>query len=208
MTTTLLLIRHGQTDWNAAGRWQGQIDIPLNDTGRGQVQALARRLAGWPVRVIYSSDLLRAAETAAILGRSFGLKPVYKPALRERNSGIFQGMLFEEVQAHYPEQYQQLLENGDAPPGGESAQEVSWRVAPVYEQVASRHRGQAVIMVGHGGALRILLAHIFGRRPAEARQFILRYNGGLTIVELNETGPHLALLDDVSHLEVEVTSNE
>jgi probable phosphoglycerate mutase len=94
--TTVLLIRHGQTNWNLTKRSQGHIDIPLNSAGRRQSERLAKRLTTWPVGALYSSDLLRASQMADIVGRRLGLRPVLESALRERNGGIFQGFTTEE----------------------------------------------------------------------------------------------------------------
>ena len=91
MNTTIILIRHGLTDWNEEGRWQGNEDIPLNTTGIAQAQALGRRLASWPIESLYSSDLRRAAQTAAILGEAVDLQPIHDPSWRERDVGAFQG---------------------------------------------------------------------------------------------------------------------
>ncbi|MCP5095378.1 MAG: histidine phosphatase family protein, partial [Chloroflexi bacterium] len=79
MTTTLLLIRHGQTDWNVAGRWQGHADIPLNEIGKAQANALAERLADWPIKAIYRSDLMRCVQTATAVSNTTGITPIYNP---------------------------------------------------------------------------------------------------------------------------------
>ena len=87
--TTILLVRHGQTAWNANGRWQGHADVPLNETGRGQAEAIAQRLAGqmeWEISALYASDLERAAKTAVIIGNAIGHTPIFDPIWRERDT--------------------------------------------------------------------------------------------------------------------------
>jgi probable phosphoglycerate mutase len=98
LTTTILLVRHGQTDWNLAHRWQGHVDIPLNETGRRQARLLARRLETLPIKAIYTSDLIRASETANIVAEPLGILPIPDPALRERNGGKFQSLTFDELE--------------------------------------------------------------------------------------------------------------
>src|SRR5210317_401562 len=108
MTTTIILIRHGLTDWNKEGRWQGNEDIPLNDTGIAQAEALGKRLANWPIEALYSSDLKRAAQTAAILGAAVDLQPIHDRCWRERDVGAFQGLTWEEIAIQYPNEFQEM----------------------------------------------------------------------------------------------------
>jgi broad specificity phosphatase PhoE len=100
----LILIRRGQTDWNLAGRYQGQSDLPLNQHGREQALQIARSLDGTGLSAIYASDLARARDTAQILARAAGLKVQLDPWLREINQGEWEGMLFAEIQARYPQE--------------------------------------------------------------------------------------------------------
>lgn len=104
-STRILLVRHGETDWNAAGRIQGHSDTPLNAAGRLQARRAAQRLAREPIRALYSSDLARAFETATIIGVPLGLTVVVSPQLRERRYGEWEGLTSAEIQAHYPEQF-------------------------------------------------------------------------------------------------------
>ena len=103
--TRILLVRHGETDWNATGRIQGHNDTPLNAAGRQQALRAAQRLALQPVRGLYSSDLARAYETAMIIGEPLGLTVVTSPRLRERRYGAWEGLTAAEIQARYPEQF-------------------------------------------------------------------------------------------------------
>ena len=146
--TELLLVRHGETDWNAEGRLQGHTDRPLNDYGRRQAKELAERLAGEGADAIYASDLARAKETAEILGERLGLPVVIDPALREKNWGNWEGLTGDErVHVDYV---------------GESTEEHRDRVMAAVERIVERHRGQRVVVVTHGGSLRRIQAAING----------------------------------------------
>lgn len=208
MITTLLLVRHGQTDWNNARRWQGHIDIPLNEVGIIQSKRLAERLATLPIAAVYSSDLKRAAQTAAIIADPHEFKPVLLPELRERNGGIFQGLNAEEIGSTYPTAFRKFLENGEAPPEGESNLEVASRIKNAVDQIAASHAGELTAIVSHGGALAIYIAHVMGFPLGTRARISLRGNTGLSIVEIDGQGPRVTLLNDVSHLAQEESSPE
>ncbi len=197
--TTVLPVRHGRTDWNEAGKWQGHTDIPLNATGRQQAQALARRLADWPIQALYSSDLLRAAETAEIIGQSHKLVPIQEYALRERYGGFFEGLNSEQIQNDYTAEWRALLagEELDGVEGNTAVQERMWQV---FEKVATNHKGQMVVLVSHGASLGMLLAKALGFTLAQRPRFTMRQNTGLSIVEVDEHGPVVTLFNDGSHL--------
>ncbi|HEV7133000.1 MAG TPA: histidine phosphatase family protein [Gaiellaceae bacterium] len=146
--TTLLLVRHGETDWNAEGRLQGHTDRPLNDFGRRQAAALAERLAGDPIDAIYASDLSRARETAEILGARLGLPVVLEPGLRERNWGTWEGLTgSERDRVEYI---------------GEAPDEHAERVLAAVRAIAERHPHGRVLVVTHGGSLRRVQAAAYG----------------------------------------------
>ena len=165
----ILLIRHGETAWNAERRWQGMIHhVPLNDSGLQQAHALAAYLAGQPIGAIYSSDLLRAWETAAIIGDAVGVKPQSDVRLREVNAGRFQGLNHEEVQAQMAEELAEMRK-GDPHyrfPGGESWSEVSTRLNEAFQDIARTATGPQVIIMSHGGSIRHLLGRMFPDDPA------------------------------------------
>jgi broad specificity phosphatase PhoE len=142
--TTLLLVRHGETDWNAEGRLQGHTDRPLNETGRRQARELADRLAEERIDVIYASDLSRAKETAEIVGERLGLTVVVDPALREKNWGNWEGLTGDE-RVHVE------LE-------GESTEAHRERIVAAVKRIAGRHPDQRVVIVTHGGSLRRIQA--------------------------------------------------
>jgi broad specificity phosphatase PhoE len=146
--TTLLLVRHGETDWNAAGRLQGHTDRPLNDFGRRQAKELAERLAGEGADAIYASDLQRAKETAEIVGQRLGLPVVLDPDLREKNWGNWEGLTGDErVHVEFE---------------GESTESHRDRVMGAVRRIVERHPGGRVIVVTHGGSLRRIQAQVNG----------------------------------------------
>lgn len=139
--TTLLLVRHGETDWNADGRLQGQTDRPLSDFGRNQARKLAEELAGEPLEAIYSSDLVRARETAEIVGERLGLPVVLDAELREKDWGTWEGLT--------------AVERDRVEFVGESTEEHQERMLRALRRIAERHPGGgSVLVVTHGGSMR------------------------------------------------------
>jgi 2,3-bisphosphoglycerate-dependent phosphoglycerate mutase len=138
--TTILLARHGETDWNRQLRFQGHADEPLNETGRAQAQELGARLRREPVAAVYSSDLLRASETAEIVAASFGLPIAVDPRLREIDVGSWEGRTRDELHG--------------AAWDGESYDEHRVRVVAALQSIALAHPGGCVLVVAHGGTLR------------------------------------------------------
>jgi broad specificity phosphatase PhoE len=155
--TTLLLTRHGETDWNAEHRWQGHSDPPLNERGREQARELADTLDG--VDVIYASDLARARETAEILGRRLGLEVRLEPRLRERSFGAWEGKTWEELEERFAEALDRWR-SGEThgPDDAEPYQDFSRRVESFLEDILARHPQEKVLVVGHGGSVRAIHA--------------------------------------------------
>jgi broad specificity phosphatase PhoE len=155
--TTLLLVRHGETDWNRDGRWQGHSDTALNDAGREQARLLARELSD--VDVVYSSDLARARETAEILAEELGLEVRLDPRLRERGFGAWEGRTTAEIEAAFQDDHARWLA-GDTPgaPDAERFDEFAGRVQQFVAEVLEGHPDETVLIVAHGGSLRVLHA--------------------------------------------------
>ena len=153
--THLIVIRHGETAWNRERRLQGQLDIPLNDTGRAQARALAEALAGEPIDAIYSSDLGRAMQTAAPLAEVLGLAVQPDPRLRERCYGALEGMTYAEVAEQLPEDFArwQARVPDYAPDGGESLLAFHERAVEAALALGRRHPGERIALVAHGGVL-------------------------------------------------------
>ena len=162
----LWLIRHGQTDWNLEGRYQGQSDIPLNPTGLAQAEAFAASLDGQHFSALYSSDLRRAFQTAEAIARHTGLAVIPEPRLREIHQGQWHGRTLDEVRAIYNESAQaqrwQIDPEAARAPGGESVLEVSQRMAAAANAIARAHPGQRVLVVSHGLALATLVCQSSG----------------------------------------------
>jgi len=157
--TRLWLVRHGETDWNTAGRYQGQADIPLNATGLAQARGLLPTFAGLPIAAVYSSDLQRAAATAGILAESLGLPVITHPALREASLGRWEGMLHTDIQVQYAQDYQARRNDpvNARPPGGESLGEVAARAFVAVDDLARQHPGAHLILVSHALLLAALI---------------------------------------------------
>jgi probable phosphoglycerate mutase len=161
--TLITLIRHGETEWNLTGRWQGHADVPLNALGRALAQRLAARLRaeGTHFDAIYSSDLLRAWETAEILGTALGILPQPLPALREIDVGAWSGLSRQEVLARDADRMARLESGEDVRRGGtgERWSEVYERVVAVVESLAADYPQGRLVLVTHGGPVRALLLH-------------------------------------------------
>lgn len=202
MTTTILLIRHGQTDWNAEGRWQGHTDVPLNEVGRQQAQLLAQRLKAWPLSALYSSDLRRAWETAAIIARANDLEPIADAKWRERDTGRYSGLTREEVAQQFPEAWAQMKEGLSDVPGAEQSRDLQRRVETAFHALLERHKGETIAVVSHGGTLRTLVAAILDIPMAKAMRVRVGSNTGLSIITVRDgRHPVLERLNDIAHLE-------
>jgi probable phosphoglycerate mutase len=160
--TQLFLVRHGETDWNAEGRWQGQTDVPLNAAGRAQARALAGRLRGHGIATVASSDLLRARETAEIAAAELGLAlGVVDHRLREQSFGDFEGLTAGECEERFPAAWARSLADWRAtPPGGESGGEMLARVVPALRAIAAP--GVTALVVMHGRVLRTFVREVLG----------------------------------------------
>ncbi len=201
--TTLLLLRHGETEWNLSGRWQGQAaDTPLTDLGRQQARIVAGRLRAYPITAIYSSDLLRAFETAQIVGQMFSLAPVAEPALRESDVGAWTGLTWPEITQRFPDQVAAMLAGQEVQRGGgESYGELQARLAVAAEGIAARHPGQTVLLVSHGAALRSLVAHVLGASLAQMHRIAIGGNTALSVVQIRNGHLRLVSYNDTAHLD-------
>lgn len=175
LTTRLCLIRHGETDWNAEKRIQGQIDIPLNAVGAAQARAAARGVAEHPIRAIYSSDLGRAHETARAAARALDLQVTLDPALRERHYGMFQGLTYSEASERFPSEFARFsTRDGDYDFGhGESLRTLGLRVRQFMDEIVMKHVGHTVLLVTHGGVLDIAYRMATGKQMSEPRDFVI-----------------------------------
>jgi len=153
--TRVLAIRHGETDWNVDGRIQGQLDIPLNPTGQWQAHRLALAVADEGIHAVYSSDLLRAHETAQSVARGAGRTIVTDTGLRERGFGVFEGLSYAEIRDRWPDQAERWRQRDPdfGAEGGETLREFAARGVAAVARLASQHPGQTIAVVSHGGVM-------------------------------------------------------
>lgn len=153
--TRVLAIRHGETAWNVDNRIQGQLNIPLNETGRWQAHRLALALAEESVDAVYSSDLLRALETAQAVSAGAGRNIVTDVGLRERGFGEFEGLTFKEIEQRWPEQSERWRKRDPSfgPLGGEALLDFYMRCVHTVTRLASAHPGETIAVVAHGGVM-------------------------------------------------------
>jgi broad specificity phosphatase PhoE len=149
--TTILLARHGETDWNRDGIWQGWADPPLNDAGRAQARKLAGQLKEMPFDAVYSSDLRRARETAELVAQPHGLPVTTDRGLREIDIGSWSGLTHAEIDERFP---------GGVRPDGETREQHAARVLDTVERIARAHLGRRILLVTHGGTMRALHGHV------------------------------------------------
>lgn len=169
MTTTIVLVRHGETDWNRERRFQGRADLPLNALGRAQASELALELAAEPVAAVYTSPLRRAAETAEIVGGELGVEIRTSSALMEVDVGSWSGLTVDEVEVRFPAGYRRWRASGHGWEDGETYEELGRRVVYGLLDVAREHPSEVVLAVTHGGPIRSALAAAEGVAFADAR---------------------------------------
>ena len=200
--TRILLIRHGQTAWNADARVQGQLDIGLNALGHWQAQRVAAALAGEELAAVYSSDLARARDTALPLALQRELPVRTDPALRERSFGDLQGLGFAEVQQRWPEVAERwrAREPGFQPGGGESLLQFRSRVVARTHALAAAHAGHCIALVTHGGVLDLLYRDAL-RLDLQAPRTWPTANAAINRLVYSPQGFSLVGWGDVSHLE-------
>lgn len=203
----LLLVRHGESEWNAAGRLQGQADPPLSKLGRRQAAHVAARLVDEGVDAIVSSDLERAYDTASALATGVGLEVIRRKDLREVDLGSWTGISREEVERENPELWRRWrIEGIEGWDGGEKYADAMVRVGGAISALASEHLDRTVVAVSHGGSIRLATCHLLGLPAAELGRIMSIGNASITefLVEPDGTG-RLVRLNDNAHL-AEVTA--
>lgn len=168
--TLFWLVRHGQTDWNLEGRYQGQADTPLNQTGIEEAERAARQLADRPFHKVFSSDLQRAKRTAEVIAQARNVPVVVDPRLREISLGEWEGQVFDLIQVRYPEKVEERKQSPLTfrAPGGESVEEIWDRVKQAVNEITDQNRGDEVVLVAHGLVLGALLAYASDRDISRA----------------------------------------
>ena len=162
--TRLYLIRHGQVQGFEQRRYNGHADVALTDLGVEQYHLLKDRLADSHISACYSSDLTRCKIGANIICEQFGIEPVHRSELRELNIGIWESLTWQEIQSRWPNEWQARLNDlvNYRVPEGENLLDVEARAMPVVREMLERHRGQELLLVGHGGLNRIILLNAIG----------------------------------------------
>jgi probable phosphoglycerate mutase len=206
MSTNVVLIRHGQSQGNAEGRFGGHTDTPLSDLGRRQASATATALAGEGFNAIYSSDLPRAIETASPLANLAGVPLGATEAFRERSVGVMEGLTFEDAAAEHPEQYQALLRRDfeHVLLGGESYRQTLDRAARKLDEAIEQHKGGRIAIFTHTGTICILVLHLMGALDAPELKpvWIATANCGISRFDLRDDGfIRVVAINDTRHLE-------
>lgn len=199
--TRIVVVRHGETDWNAAGRIQGHTDIGLNERGRWQSDRLAEALAGEAFDAVYASDMARTLQTAQPLTTRLGLAPRTDPGLRERGFGRFEGLSFDQIERTWPDDAARwrAREPDFAPGGGESLNAFYARCVGAVERLGERHRGGSIAIVTHGGVLDCLYRAATRLELQAPRSWVLG-NAAVNRLLHTEQGFMLVGWNDDAHL--------
>lgn len=202
MVRRLILLRHGETDWNREGRYLGQGDVDLNRWGERQVQLAAKRLDGERIEAIYTSDLIRTRRSAEIIAASRGLQVKIDRRLRELNFGAWEGLTYEEISQRFRRELKAWEEDPvhQAPPRGESLAALGRRVSQAWQGIIHKERASTILLVGHGGPFRVLLCKLLGLQPTEIWRFQVE-PGSLSILFFTPQRGQLLVLNDTCHLE-------
>lgn len=199
--TKVFLVRHGETEWNLSGRWQGHLDAPLTERGEDQARCLGERLQKETFDACFVSDLGRAVKTSEIAGAPSALVFERDERIRERDLGVIQGMTTAEMLDSCPDVYHSFRNDGPdyVLPEGESFRQFQQRCIDALEDFASRHPGGRLLVISHGGVLGAIFRHVTGIPLGAPRRFLLM-NCSVNIVEKDEKDWTLRSWGDVSHL--------
>lgn len=202
MKTRICVVRHGETSWNAERRLQGHTDIPLNENGRAQAEATAEHLDGEVFDALYTSDLMRAHQTASACGRRLGLTPITEPGLRERHFGVLQGLTYDEARQRYPVAFRHFEQRDPEyafEQGGESLAEFADRIRRMVTELAARHAGGTILLVAHGGVLDTINRMVRGVPLQAIRDFLIP-NAALNWIEYEAGAWRILTWAQQSHL--------
>ena len=201
-TTRICFVRHGETDWNIGQRMQGHRDLALNARGEAQAGAAGRYFCGRQADALYSSDLLRARQTAQPIAQALSLALILDPALRERHFGRCEGLTFAEVAARYADDAR-AIENRDpdycAPQGGESRREHEARVLGCVARLLGEHCGQTIVVVTHGGVLDVIYRRALGLPSDAPREYAIP-NAGINWLAIDGEQWSIERWGETAHL--------
>lgn len=200
MVTTLYLVRHGKTVGSDIKTYKGSIDIPMSEAGIEQIKNTAGFISNYDkasrLSAVYCSPLSRAVKSAEIIAEAYGLTRLISPDLMERHFGIWEGMSYTEIKEKYPEEFEAWANNPliYSPTNGESTLEVRDRIIPALENIISKHNGESIAIVAHGGVNRIILCHILGI-PLENIFRVEQNFGAVSVIEFWDKYPVVKLLN-------------
>ena len=206
METELIIIRHGETDWNLDLRYQGQTDITLNENGFLQAEQLSDYLSSREINAVYSSDLKRAYNTAEVVAsaqKNLQGSDVYTcRELREMNFGNWEGLTYQDISREYPDMFQKWYTDPTSvtPPEGESLVSFRKRIVSAFKKIINEHPGEKVAVVTHGGSIRVLLTSVL-EMPLDKYWRLEVHNTSVSIVTFHDGRPVLNLLNSTVHLE-------
>lgn len=201
---TIILVRHGQTEWNRVERFRGRADVPLNETGLMQAEATGKRVAAeWKPAAIYSSPLSRAVKTAEAIARHFGIPVQVHPGLADIDYGEWQGLTPDEARLRWPEQIDLWYNHPEQAliPGGETLADLRTRGMTTVNELADLYNGQTIVLAGHTAINRIILLGILGLGN-ERFWHIKQDNCAINVFEAENEDFVLELLNDTSHLKI------
>ena len=200
--TSITLIRHGETEWNLSGRWQGHADSPLSERGVAQAEALGKRMKSDDFDFFYSSDLGRAMHTSRLVGGPSGWEAIPREDFRERDLGVLEALTTEEMLESEAETYRSFRNDGPeyVPPGGESFKQFCDRCSRAVEGIALAHEGAKIGIVTHGGVLGALFRYVLNVPLEKERNFVL-LNCSLNRIEKKDKVWNLVSWGDIAHLE-------
>lgn len=199
--TRIILVRHGQTEWNREERFRGRVDIDLDETGVRQAEAAADKIARWDVAAIYSSPLKRAMATAQIIASHLGLPVEPLDGIIDMDFGIWQGLSIGEARRRYGEFFDVWLHSPQRLkiPEGETLEDVQRRAVATIDDMVARHQNETVALVSHRVVCKVLLCHLLGVDNSHFWQ-VAQDNAAINLFELGEGWSSLRLLNDTCHL--------
>ncbi len=199
--TEIILIRHGETEWNSQKRMQGHSNSDLSSVGQAQIQALGQWMKNVPFDLIYSSDSLRAKQTAEAITQFSGHELQFDQRLREKNLGVFEGLTSEEARERHPEVFRLFKTAGSkyVIDEGESTQQLQDRALEIVDEIRIKHPEEHVLLVTHGGFIRVVMKHSLGLSLETPTRFLIRNTGVFRLVW--EDKWLVSQMGGVSHLE-------
>ena len=198
----MVLVRHGETEWNRVERFRGRTDIELNETGRRQARAAAQRLSGWQIGAIYSSPLKRALQTAQPIAEACGLGVAVLEGIADVDHGAWAGLSAEEARVQYPDAYQTWVHTPLLArfPQGESLRQVQARSWSALEEISSAHEGETILLVSHVVVNRVLICSALGL-VEDAFWRVGQDNAAINVLQGANGRYRVLLLNDTCHLE-------